>query len=510
MHQYEMSELTVSGPVLREHWAKAEVSGAFTHESGECVEVKGFYAGNGEYKIRFLPEKSGCWRYNIVGTVQASGTLVCESAVSGGPVRTVGTGFFRADGTCFHPFGTTIYALMHQSEALIDGTMETLKTAPFNKVRLCVFPKHFAYNTNDPDYFPFEKNADGSWDLSRPSFAFWEHFETRLRQLYELGIEADVILFHPYDCWGFATMTREENLLYLDYLIRRLAAFPHVWWSLANEYDVGLGYKSQGDWEELEEFVATNDPYKHPLSNHNMIKFWDATRPNISHASLQTGRIAEVPYFLKQYGKPVIVDECCYEGNILEPWGAISGREMTYRFWRTICGGGYCTHGETFLDDQDVLWWSKGGVLRGESPSRIGFLRGIVETLLQPLEPSPEPHLATATAEEINVMIQTADAQEKGMLMAIAQLPAVDRLLSNLVAHTYSAHCGDNVFLTFYDIRTSKKAVLKLPENGGFRVDVIDVWEMTRETVLTGVSGTVEVPLPGKEGIAVMARRESE
>lgn len=35
-----------------------------------------------------------------------------------------------------------------------------------------------------------------------------------------------------------ATMPREDNLIYLDYLIRRLAAFPNVWWSLANEYDL--------------------------------------------------------------------------------------------------------------------------------------------------------------------------------------------------------------------------------------------------------------------------------
>ena len=61
---------------------------------------------------------------------------------------------------------------------------------------------------------------------------------------------------------------------------------------------------------------------------------------------------------------------------------------MTNRFWRVVTMGGYCTHGETFLDPgQDVLWWSRGGRLKGESPARIGFLKGIVEELPGPIEP---------------------------------------------------------------------------------------------------------------------------
>lgn len=38
-----------------------------------------------------------------------------------------------------------------------------------------------------------------------------------------------------------------------------------------------------------------------------------------------------------------------------------------------------------------------------------------------------------------------------------------------------------------------------------YDVEVIDVWEMTRERVLESVSGEVEVSLPGKEGMAVLA-----
>ena len=512
MRQYEMFELTFRGPELKEQWAAVGLPCVFTHESGKKIQVMGFYAGNGEYKIRFLPDKSGWWEYFVTGVINAGGNVQCEPAVSSGPVRAKGTGFYRADGSCFHPFGTTVYALMHQDTALIDRTMESLKKAPFNKVRLCVFPKHYKYNANEPDFYAFERSPDGSWDVSRPSFAFWEHFEQRLNQLYRMRIEADIILFHPYDRWGFSQLTQEENLLYLDYLIRRLAAFPNVWWSLANEYDVCLARKSQQNWEEIEEFVASHDPYGHPLSNHNIANFWDAARPNITHASLQTKRIAEIPRFLKRYGKPVVIDECCYEGDIMEPWGAISGREMTYRFWRTVCSGGYCTHGETFYDEQDVLWWAKGGVLKGESPARIAFLRGIVEALPHHLEPVSGQFEAmiSSTAAELETVIPNSDENTKGLLTSLLRMDPEERLLFSIMERTYSVRCGNDVFLMFYDQRTSAKDILPLPEDGRYTIEVIDVWEMTRKTLMTGVSGPTEVSLPGKEGIAVLAAKEEK
>lgn len=89
--------------------------------------------------------------------------------------------------------------------------METLSTAPFNKVRHCVFPKHYDYNHNDPELYAFEKDADGKWDVNRPCFAFWEHLEKQIFALADMGIQSDLILFHPYDKWGFSHMTMEEK-----------------------------------------------------------------------------------------------------------------------------------------------------------------------------------------------------------------------------------------------------------------------------------------------------------
>lgn len=66
--------------------------------------------------------------------------------------------------------------------------------------------------------------------------------------------------------------------------------------------------------------------------------------------------------WIKAYGKPVVFDECCYEGDIEFPWGNISGFEMVKRFWKGYIQGAYVTHGETFFSEDEILWWSKGGV----------------------------------------------------------------------------------------------------------------------------------------------------
>lgn len=72
-------------------------------------------------------------------------------------------------------------------------------------------------------------------DLTR----LFQHLEKRIDQLNRLGIEADLILFHPYDKgrWGFDAMSNEVNVRYIKYITARLASFRNVWWSMANEWD---------------------------------------------------------------------------------------------------------------------------------------------------------------------------------------------------------------------------------------------------------------------------------
>lgn len=509
MRQYETFELTFKGPELEESWARADVRAEFVRD-GETVSVPGFYAGGGVYKVRFLPMEAGEYIWRVTGAVSGEGREICESAVKRGPVRARGRGFAYADGTPFHPFGTTVYALIHQPAELIDRTFDTLAAAPFNKVRLCVFPKDYEFNKNEPDYYAFERAGDGTWDVGRPCFAFWDSLEAALRRLDGLGIQADLILFHPYDRWGFNGMGHERDLVYLDYLTRRLAAFPNVWWSLANEYE--LTARSTEEWYDIESFVSTHDPYGHPLSCHNIFNIWDAARPKTTHASIQSKDLLRLPVWQERFsGKPVIIDECAYEGDIEPFWGSITGQEMSRRFWRCVSQGAYCTHGETFYSDDDVLWWAKGGVLHGESSERIAFCRKIIESLPGQLEGEPSFLLRLLTSMR---------AQGEGREAALDSLPEHFHIFAEALAESRDAesyafsetgwygHIGTEVYLRFHDTRPITRDTLELPEDRKYTIRVLDTWSMTDETVARGVSGRYTVRLPGRENMAVLAIAE--
>ena len=147
-------------------------------------------------------------------------------------------------------------------------TLETLKTSPFNKIRMCVFPKHYAYNQNEPELYPFERDDELNIDLERFSPVFCQHFERQVGALRALGIEADIIIFHPYDHWGHSRMDSETDDRYIRYLVARLAAYRNVWWSMANEFDF-LAAKTMSDWDRFFRVLMEADPYNHLRGIHN-------------------------------------------------------------------------------------------------------------------------------------------------------------------------------------------------------------------------------------------------
>ncbi len=513
MRQYEMFELVFQGSRLEDRWAQIDLTAEFT--CGDIRKaVKGFYDGDGRYIVRFLPRIPGEWHWRVFGAVSAEGKEACAPAKDcHGPVRAVDTHFAFADGSLFFPFGTTVYALAHQDDALVEQTLETLKAAPFNKVRMCVFPKHYDYNHNEPPFYAFEKRPDGSWDVNRPCIAFWRRFENILRRIQEMDIQIDLILFHPYDRWGFSKLPQKDNLIYLDYLLRRLSAWPNIWWSLANEYDLNMDVKSLADWEEIEDYVAKNDPYGHPLSNHNCMCFWDATRKNVTHASLQTKGLSEIPRWIREYKKPVVIDECCYEGNLPHFWGSISGQEMVRRFWRCCASGAYCTHGETFLSDDDILWWARGGSLKGESPKRIAFLRQIMESLPGPLSPREDNiwSVVLREGEDLERALSSLpeDMQDfwRRFSDSIHRMSLEDRTAHLGGEHAWESHCGEEAYLTYFDLQCYGEQTVSLPEDKTYRAELIDVWNMTRETIAEGVSGKTHLKLPGKDNLALLITR---
>ncbi|MFZ1770761.1 MAG: DUF5060 domain-containing protein [Caldilinea sp.] len=487
IEQWGIFELALDGSAAGNPFQDVQLVAHFAYKH-RTVAVDGFYDGDGVYCVRFMPDVQGEWRYRTQSNLDAldgvEGSFTCMAPGAGnhGPVRVANTYHFAyADGTPYKQIGTTCYVWNLQGTELEAQTLATLAQAPFNKIRFCVFPKHYRYNENEPEHYPFPCLAQGSsawtgsyqvdikegwrFDFERFVPAYFQHLEDCVAKLCELGIEADIILFHPYDRWGFATMRAEQDDRYLRYVVARLAAYRNVWWSMANEYDL-MPHKSMADWDRFFRVVQESDPYQHLRSIHNCREFYDHSKPWVTHQSIQRPDPGQAALWRSQVKKPVVVDECCYEGDIPNGWGNISAREMVHRFWQGTAAGGYVGHGETYLHPDAILWWSKGGVLHGKSAPRLAFLREL-------LEAGPPSGLDPIGG-------------------------VVNALLCAGKTHAY--------YLIYTGVAQPALLEVTLPEGEQYRAEVIDVWNMT---VTPGdlYSGRVEISMPGKAYHALVLRR---
>ena len=476
-------EFSVAAQQRVEQWNRFEINLAYAH-SGNCFReitlsatftgpdttfiVSGFYDGNNHFKVRFMPQKTGTWRYittsNIPKLNGKKGTFECIKATGNnhGLVRVSNTYNFRyADGKQYYPFGTTAYAWIHMGQKLQEITLNTLKNSGFNKLRMCVFPKNYELVKEEPEIYPFPikevKNGKTvqTWDLDQFNPEFFQHLEKRIDELDQLGIEADLILFHPYDKgrWGFDAMPNDVNTRYIQYLLARLSAFKNVWWSLANEWDY-VKTKGPADWDLIAKTVVKSDPYHHLCSIHGATAtYYDYWKTEFTHVSVQDETPVQSPgaaaMLRNVYHKPVICDEVGYEGNLKLRWGRYSPEEMTYLVWNGVLAGAYVTHGESYLfkDATDTIFWAKGGEFKGASWKRIAFLRKIMEEGPGPLSMS-----------DVSRDNRTATAG-KGYYIIYFGKEMMDSWLFNLPVKNSSFG--------------------KLTAGLRFKVEVIDTWDMT-------------------------------
>jgi hypothetical protein len=382
-------EIVLNGPGDGNPFDDVTLAAIFT-SAGREIRVPGFYDGDGTYRVRFSPPDIGDWRWTTESSAPAlrgaSGSFEAVAPGPGnhGPVRVIKGGyhFAHADGTPFRQIGTTAYSWALQSDEKCAQTLATLKAAPFNKMRMLVFPNVESVATN-----PFVRTGDGprDWNPSRFDPAYFRRYEDRIIRLGALGIQADVILFHPYDeRRGYSDMKRADDERYLRYVAARFGAYRNVWWSMGNEYDA-IKTKTMEDWDHLFQVLQAADPHDRLRSIHQIHVYYDARKPWITHASVQNGAavLDDVRAELhRDFAlKPVIFDEVVYEGNSTKRWGWLTGEDMVQRFWYALIGGTYCGHSETFDPDRnaDYSWLGQGGKLVGTSPPRLDFLRKIME-----------------------------------------------------------------------------------------------------------------------------------
>ncbi|MGA2889516.1 MAG: DUF5060 domain-containing protein [Terracidiphilus sp.] len=488
VEQWGLFEVQIKGPSSGNPFVDVKFSARFT-QGHRSVEAAGFYDGEGVYKVRFSPDMVGRWSFETTANVKElaghAGTFACTAPKAGnhGPVSTAHRFHFQyADGTPYFPFGTTCYSYGFIGDPLEQQTLDALKQAGFNKVRVCLLPKPLGQWK--PVAMPFERigaalpenskstmenpldegKSSERFDLTRMNPTYFRHFEQCIQNLMAAGVEADVILFHPYDAWGFKAMGEEADDRYLRYAVARLSAYRNVWWSIANEYDL-VKSKSMKDWDRFFRIVEESDPHSRLRSIHHSKVIYDHSKPWCTHASLQEYDFEKSAERLAAWNKPIIYDEIQYEGNIARRWGNLSPQEMTNRFWRAIVNGVYATHGETYMSKDGSPTWSDAGKLHGTSAARVTFLRKVLE--------------GTGTT---------------GLVAADAPY------------YPNAGNPGER-YLYFFDFHCVGEYEFPLPEKSKFKMTLIDPWEMTQTPVAGTFSGKSKIELSGKPYMAVLIEK---
>jgi len=390
--KWQMYEIEFSNPSYRRNPFDIELSAAFTHlSSGEKLSIRGFYDGDDTWKVRFMPNRLGTWKWVTSSEDEDlnghQGDLECvESGELGVGIfgsmepkiqqvdETYPNKFRWADGGYFLWNGNTCKNLLGADKShpkaggwkdFIDYTAEmrmnnilfflyapTIRTSSSAALGMAPWslvaenPPSHAFNSRGKlDYFwvPWAKKGAPEQEPKRPeevdftrfSISYWEHVDEVLSYMYQKEIIAH-IFFYPDD--AFWPKEGEEEERYIRYALARLSAYPHIVWNTG----VDLGeYRSTTDWVRYwGRLLKEGDPYNHPRSSRH---FGDDrfSEPLLTWASTQSRNASYEEWKeMMSHNKPVTEDDGTYEPKRFDADG------VRKRAWlATIADGVGLTYG---------------------------------------------------------------------------------------------------------------------------------------------------------------------
>ncbi|HWC00601.1 MAG TPA: DUF4038 domain-containing protein [Bryobacteraceae bacterium] len=285
----EMYEFALRG---RSHvdnpYRDAALVGEFVSPTGKMISAEGFHCGDDSWKLRFVPEEEGEYRYVLRGE---GASLFAQGRLIAVPPRERGFisihpknpyAFAYEDGSPFFPMGDTCYGLHDDSTVtpeLRSKYLEQRRSQRFNFVRMSI--GHSAKRAaEDRRYWAWGGTAEQP-DLDRINPEFFDSLDEVLREMAERGMNADLLLLNfyrrPFTDPKLWTSSRER--IWLRYVVARCASYRNIFlWTLSNEYETHPDGKYRldrpGDVEWVKataKMVRQLDPYGHPITVHPVV-----------------------------------------------------------------------------------------------------------------------------------------------------------------------------------------------------------------------------------------------
>lgn len=260
----------------------------FAAPDGTVRRVPAFWAGGGEWRVRFAPQRTGTYEYRTVcsdetneGLHGREGTLSVEASDGDGGLLDRGPLSVHEDGHLAHADGTPFRWL---GDTWWMGLCDRLEwPAEFRRLAADRVEKGFTLVQFVaglyPDVDAFDRRAENeagyAWTegFERVRPAYFDAADERVAWLVKRGLVPCIV-----GCWGYYLpwLGVERTKRHWRYLVARWGAYPVVY-CLAGETDMPF-YRSRrpeadaerqrAGWSEVGAYLREVDPYGHPITTH--------------------------------------------------------------------------------------------------------------------------------------------------------------------------------------------------------------------------------------------------
>ncbi len=266
-----------------------------THESGQEIDIPGFYNDNNTWVLRFCPSLVGSWFYKTYADVpeldDKTGTFkVVESSSEEehGPLVISHENpkrFSYADSTNYFLMAYELdwlFALDWDNPDDIPKTKEIISEIEengFNQVIMNVYaydadwgdrdkikPEH---NFAKPAVFPFLGTNENP-DYSALNIEFFKHLDRVIDHLDRQEIIAHLMIYVWNKKVNWPEPNSEADNMYFDYVVKRYQAYPNLVWDISKEA-LSYGRDDLGYISERIERLRLLDGHKRLLSVHDYI-----------------------------------------------------------------------------------------------------------------------------------------------------------------------------------------------------------------------------------------------
>lgn len=332
----------------KDPYANVRLEVTYTRPDQSVIRFWGFYDGGTTWKIRFMPDKTGSWRYDAMfsdGTKGASGSfnvvadknrLGLIGAYEPNPIWFAHKGDNGGTPVLIRSFhaGSNFFSYEYDDPA--NGNDGNKRTAFLNWLQ------QEGYNTISAGQLFIGKKERS--EQFKPANRLWP-LNAREYQKAEVILDdlakRRMIVYPFYGFFGKGTgfpTSQADQKRYIEYMVARFGPYSNLLFNVAGPEPNLKKYLSEEEVKRLGAMIAEADVFGHLLGVHNK----DGDDPYRKEAwnSLTTlqdevtdlGELNQ--YFLKNHtGNPVYAQETLWPGNILQPFKDASMATIRQHAW---------------------------------------------------------------------------------------------------------------------------------------------------------------------------------